>query len=72
MDEKRRKQLECDRQESLTLQERLEGWHYCIDWDFMIIGPGMPEMKHCNCDLETYVATVKAAYEISSQRRPLL
>ena len=27
------------------------GWHFCPDWDDMVIGPGMPEMEACTCDL---------------------
>lgn len=27
----------------LTQSEIDEGWHFCIEWDFMLIGPGMPE-----------------------------
>lgn len=25
------------------------GWHYCSDWDGLLIGPGMPEMACCTC-----------------------
>lgn len=35
---------------SLTEEEVKEGWHYCPDWDAMLIGPSMPEeMKACLC-----------------------
>lgn len=27
------------------------GWHFCPDWDGMVIGPGMPEMDGCTCEL---------------------
>jgi hypothetical protein len=23
--------------------------HYCPDWDYLLIGPGMPEMEACLC-----------------------
>lgn len=26
-----------------------EGWHYCHDWDGLLIGPGWPEMACCTC-----------------------
>ena len=25
------------------------GWHFCIEWDGMLVGPGMPELECCNC-----------------------
>jgi hypothetical protein len=33
----------------LTGQEKAEGWHYCPDWDGLLIGPGMGEMEWCIC-----------------------
>jgi hypothetical protein len=35
--------------EDLTDEEFLSGWHFCWDWDLMLIGPGMPEMESCAC-----------------------
>lgn len=35
----------------LTSQEIYEGWHWCWDWDLMLVGPGMPELECCTCDL---------------------
>jgi hypothetical protein len=36
--------------EPLTEDERLEGWHFCMDWDGLLVGPGMEmELKHCTC-----------------------
>jgi len=28
-----------------------QGWHFCADWDELLIGPGMPEMETCLCQL---------------------
>jgi len=33
----------------LTEQEMYEGWHFCSDWGYMLVGPGMPELKTCTC-----------------------
>lgn len=33
----------------LTEEEKKEGWHFCLDWDFMLIGPGMSELEACTC-----------------------
>ena len=35
--------------QKLTPEERAEGWHFCHDWDGMLVGPGMPEMECCTC-----------------------
>ena len=34
----------------LTEEELKEGWHWCPDWDFMLIGPEMEgEWDCCSC-----------------------
>lgn len=34
----------------LTIEERQQGWHFCYDWDGMLIGPGMKgELEWCLC-----------------------
>ncbi len=33
----------------LTEQEIAEGWHFCFDWDGLLVGPGMPEAESCYC-----------------------
>ena len=30
-------------------EEFNQGWHFCEDWDFILIGPGMYEMECCTC-----------------------
>lgn len=37
--------------EVLSPEELQEGWHFCNEWDFMLVGPGMKEMDFCICDL---------------------
>ena len=33
----------------LTNEELLEHWHWCPEWDYLLIGPGMDEMDACIC-----------------------
>jgi hypothetical protein len=33
--------------EGLTEEELEAGWHFCPDWDGMLVGPGMQEAKVC-------------------------
>lgn len=35
--------------EGLTEEEIKEGWHFCPDWDFLLVGPNMPEIQGCVC-----------------------
>ena len=35
--------------EKLTKAELAIGWHFCGDWDGMLIGPGVSEMECCAC-----------------------
>ncbi len=34
----------------LTTEEQKEGWHWCYDWDLMLVGPGMQAMEFCLCE----------------------
>ena len=31
----------------LTQEEADAGWHFCSEWDGMLIGPGMQEYESC-------------------------
>ena len=33
----------------LTPEEAAIGWHFCEEFDGLLIGPGMDEMKVCYC-----------------------
>jgi hypothetical protein len=33
----------------LTTEEIAAGWHFCWEWDGLIIGPGMKELECCKC-----------------------
>ena len=26
------------------------GWHWCYEWDGLLVGPGMEELEACCCD----------------------
>jgi len=34
----------------LSMEERSLGWHFCTEWDGLLIGPGMDECKYCLCE----------------------
>lgn len=33
----------------LTPEELQLGWHFCWDWDGLLVGPGMGELDSCTC-----------------------
>jgi len=33
----------------LTEEEKALGWHYCAEWDELLVGPGMGELECCRC-----------------------
>jgi hypothetical protein len=34
----------------LTAEELAAGWHFCHDWDFMLVHKSWPESECCNCN----------------------
>jgi len=34
----------------LTYGEIEDGWHFCHDWDGLLVGPGMKELDFCSCE----------------------
>lgn len=37
--------------DGLTLEEMKAGWHFCLDWDEMLVGPEMTaEWDCCTCN----------------------
>lgn len=49
MTEERYKALVKNQDLKLTAQEIKDGWHFCFDWDFMLINKTWIENEHCNC-----------------------
>ena len=42
--------LEINKDAKLTKEELAAGWHWCPDWDYLLVGPGMDEfIEGCNC-----------------------
>ncbi len=37
--------------EKLTKEELEDGWHFCPDWDDMLIHKEWPEIESCTCKL---------------------
>jgi hypothetical protein len=38
----------------LTSEEMKQGWHYCPDWDFLLIHPDNAEGESCTCAIAKY------------------
>lgn len=38
--------------ERLTQEEIATGWHWCREFDSLLVGPGMGEQKYCTCNDE--------------------
>jgi hypothetical protein len=36
----------------LTPAEMDAGWHFCYDWDELLVGPGMMELSCCHCEFD--------------------
>jgi len=51
MDDKRYWYLETHPEAKLTKEEVAQGWHFCMDWDGMLVGNEMEEKNACLCDL---------------------
>lgn len=49
MTEDRHAALMADDDLPLTSEKLAEGWHFCPDWDGLLVGPGMKETESCNC-----------------------
>jgi len=52
MEYKRWLELEQNIDETLTESELAEGWHWCCEFDYLLVGPGMSEIEYCLCDGE--------------------
>lgn len=54
MDIERYKYLVTSKEGVITLDELQHGWHFCFDWDGMLIHPNDPEFEYCTCKLKPY------------------
>ena len=49
MDKKRYNELMTNLELKLTEEEIKEGWHFCCEWDGLLIHPNDPEYECCSC-----------------------
>jgi hypothetical protein len=49
MTEARYRELMDSAEARLTESEMAEGWHFCDEFDALLIGPGTPELEFCRC-----------------------
>lgn len=47
MTPERYNELMSDDTAKLSHEEMAAGWHFCPDWDDLLVGPGMPEAESC-------------------------
>lgn len=62
MNPERMRELEFGSDTQLTDDEVELGWHFCADWDFMLISKDSPEFEiecHCKC-MERWKASAGA------------
>ena len=52
MNNERWRYLMNNQDEELTPEEKKEGWHFCHEFDGLLVGPGMDEMKVCTCHVD--------------------
>lgn len=49
-----RRWLELERSDLPLMEEEVrDGWHFCPDWDGLLVGPGMSELQGCTCRMNT-------------------
>lgn len=48
----------------LSQEELDEGWHWCPEWDDLLVGPEMGEWDACQCELPQLRLRVKKALEV--------
>jgi hypothetical protein len=69
----RQRYLDLERHEArlLTESEMEEGWHFCESFDFVLIGPGMQELRCCDCSCaaEAKKEVVKEIWSRKLERR---
>lgn len=49
MTKERYRELETNIQLQLTPEELVEGWHFCLEWDDMLIHKSWKEAEYCSC-----------------------
>jgi hypothetical protein len=49
MDNKRYREIENSDTAELTAEEKAQGWHFCPDWDFMLVNSNDKEGEGAAC-----------------------
>lgn len=49
MNDQRWKSVQENDNIKLTADEILQGWHFCCEFDGLLVGPGMGELAYCSC-----------------------
>jgi len=49
MDSRRREAINASNTLKLTQQELIDGYHFCPDWDYLLVGPNDLESEGCTC-----------------------
>ena len=39
----------------LTDEEIEEGWHFCLEWDDMLVHPEWEEARVCPCEVKNFI-----------------
>ena len=52
MTSQRYRELSSSDKHDLTPEEVADGWHFCSEWDFMLIHKSDPEYQACLCNKE--------------------
>lgn len=50
MSQRRYIEIEANKSQHLTEEEKAAGWHFCKEWDFMLIHKSWPEAEACLCE----------------------
>jgi len=61
MEYKRWLELEQNIDGTLTEKELADGWHWCCEFDYLLVGPDMSEIEYCLCE-GVAIKTAKQAY----------
>ena len=55
MNNPRYNELMADPDGCITEEEMLEGWHWCPEFDYLLVGKEMREWEFCLCDIKKQI-----------------
>lgn len=71
MTKNRYAELMVDDHLDLTTEEIKEGWHFCVEFDGLLVGPGSSELEFCRCLPPELLGKLKEALPKESEPAPL-